>query len=89
MPGFVLLVRDRKDSDPAMRVGFTVTKKIGGAVVRNRMKRRFRALAREIVPEQGFAGADHVMIGRANGVERDFGLLRAELASALDRLRRQ
>ena len=33
-----------------MRVGFTVTKKIGGAVVRNRMKRRFRALAREIVP---------------------------------------
>ena len=52
-PGFVLLVRDRKDSDPAMRVGFTVTKKIGGAVVRNRMKRRFRALAREIVPGQG------------------------------------
>ena len=89
MPGFVLLVRDRKDSDAAMRAGFTVTKKIGGAVVRNRMKRRFRALAREIVPEQGFAGADHVMIGRANGVERDFGLLRAELASALDRLRRQ
>src|SRR5690348_12458755 len=41
MPGFVLLVRDRNDQDPAMRVGFTVTKKIGGAVVRNRMKRRF------------------------------------------------
>jgi ribonuclease P protein component len=89
MPGFVLLVRDRKDEDATMRVGFTVTKKIGGAVVRNRMKRRFRALAREIVPEQGFAGADHVMIGRANGVERDFGLLRADLASALDRLRRR
>ncbi len=89
MPGFVLLVRDRKDEDATMRFGFTVTKKIGGAVVRNRMKRRFRALAREIVPEQGFAGADHVMIGRANGVERDFGLLRADLASALDRLRRR
>jgi len=88
MPGFVLLVRDRKDSNPAMRVGFTVTKKIGGAVVRNRMKRRFRALARELVPEQGFAGADHVLIGRAKGVERDFGLLRAELSGALDRLRR-
>ena len=89
MPGFVLLVRDRKDANPAMRVGFTVTRKIGGAVVRNRMKRRFRALAREIVPEQGFAGADHVMIGRAKGIERDFGLLRAELSSALERLRRQ
>jgi ribonuclease P protein component len=88
MPGFVLLVRDRKDSDPTMRVGFTVTKKIGGAVVRNRMKRRFRALAREIVPAKGVPGADHVMIGRSNGVERDFGLLRAELASALDSLRK-
>jgi ribonuclease P protein component len=88
-PGFILLVRDREDSDPAMRVGFTVTRKIGGAVVRNRMKRRFRALARELVPAKGLAGADHVMIGRAKGIERDFGLLRSELAGALDRLRRQ
>ena len=50
-----------------MRVGFTVTKKIGGAVVRNRMKRRFRALAREIIPSEGMSGADHVMIGRPAG----------------------
>jgi len=85
-PGFILLVRDRKDTESSMRVGFTVTKKIGGAVVRNRMKRRFRALAREIVPAKGFAGADHVIIGRAKGIERDFGLLRTELAQALDRL---
>jgi len=70
-----------------MRVGFTVTKKIGGAVVRNRMKRRFRALAREVVPARGLAGADHVMIGRAKGIERDFSLLKTELAGALDRLR--
>jgi ribonuclease P protein component len=88
-PGFVLLVRDRKDSNPAIRVGFTVTKKIGGAVVRNRMKRRFRALAREIVPAKGIAGADHVMIGRAKGIERDFGQMRSELANALDGLRKQ
>ena len=71
-----------------MRVGFTVTKKIGGAVVRNRMKRRFRALAREIVPAKGMPGADHVMIGRSRGVERDFGLLRSELAGALEKLRK-
>lgn len=72
-----------------MRVGFTVTKKIGGAVVRNRMKRRFRALAREIMPAKGFAGADHVMIGRAKGIHRDFAQMRSDLAGALDRLRKQ
>ena len=82
-------MRDRSDGDPQMRVGFTVTRKIGGAVVRNRMKRRFRALAREIMPDKGFAGSDHVMIGRTSGVERDFGLLRNELSGALDRLRKQ
>jgi ribonuclease P protein component len=88
-PGFILLVRDREDSDPQMRVGFTVTKKIGGAVIRNRMKRRFRALAREIVLAKGISGADHVIIGRAKGIEREFGLLRSELAGALERLRGQ
>ena len=85
----MLLVRDRSDGDPQMRVGFTVTRKIGGAVVRNRMKRRFRALAREVVAANGFPGADHVMIGRGNGIERDFGLLRTDLAVALDRLRKR
>jgi ribonuclease P protein component len=86
--GFLLLVRDRADDDPAIRAGFTVTKKIGNAVVRNRMKRRFRALAREVLPIAGLPGADHVMIGRPSGVERDFALLRQDLNRALERLRR-
>jgi ribonuclease P protein component len=84
----VLLVRERADGDPAKRVGFTVTKKIGGAVVRNRMKRRLRALAREILTERGVAGADHVLIGRAGGVERGYDLLRQELTRALEKVRR-
>src|SRR3546814_1787721 len=83
MPGFVLLVRARDDGDPAIRLGVTVTKKIGGAVVRNRMKRRFRALFRTLLPALGVKGADHVLIGRAGGVERDFALLEKELAKAL------
>jgi ribonuclease P protein component len=83
MPGFVLLVRQRDDDDPTMRVGFTVTKKIGNAVVRNRMKRRFRALARETLPDHGITGADHVLIGRAGGIERDYANLAADLKRAL------
>ncbi len=84
-PGFVLLVNPRSREDGSQRFGVTVTKKIGNAVVRNRMKRRFRALLRELLPEQGLAGADHVLIGRENGVERDFASMRAELVQALGR----
>jgi ribonuclease P protein component len=88
MPGFVLLVRPRGDGSPAMRVGYTVTKKIGGSVVRNRMKRRLRALARELLPSEGIPGADHVLIGRVGGIERDFTALRRELTKALAKVRR-
>jgi len=86
MPGFVLLVRRRDDGDPAMRLGITVTKKVGNAVVRNRMKRRFRALGRELLPAFGIAGADHVLIGRNGGIERDYALLQEELGKALRKL---
>ena len=82
-PGFVLLVRP--NGGLGLRYGITVTKRIGNAVVRNRMKRRFRALIREILPEQGFADTDHVMIGREGGVERNFALLRSEFLVALER----
>ena len=86
MPGFVLLVHDRQDGDPTPRVGITVTKKIGGAVTRNRVKRRFRALAAEILPDRAITGADHVLIGRQGAAERDFNALRSELEKALQRL---
>ena len=88
MPGFVLQMRARGDADPTMRIGYTVTKKIGNAVVRNRMKRRLRALARELLPESGVHGADHVLIGRNGGIERKFAVLRAELAKALAKVAR-
>ena len=86
--GLVLLVRDRADGDPQIRVGFTVTKKIGNAVIRNRMKRRFRELARQILPVSGVAGADHVLIGRPSGIEKPFSALSADLQRALQMVSR-
>jgi ribonuclease P protein component len=47
------------------------------------MKRRLRALAGQVLPEAGIAGADHVLIGRAGGVERPFAELVADLQRAL------
>jgi ribonuclease P protein component len=82
-PGFVLLVRRRGDEDPSIRLGLTVSKKVGNAVVRNRMKRRFRELARAILPQAGIAGADHVLIGRQSGIERPYAELAADLKRAL------
>jgi ribonuclease P protein component len=88
-PGFILLVNPRGDADPAIRAGYTVTKKIGNAVVRNRMKRRFRELARAALADKGLAGADHVLIGREAGIEREYATLAAELDRALVKARDQ
>ncbi len=82
-PGFVLLARPNDGC--GKRYGITVTKKIGNAVVRNRMKRRFRELLWAALPEAGLADHDHILIGRAGGIERDFAALRTDLSTALAR----
>ena len=81
-------MRQRDDGDPTIRVGITVSRKVGGAVVRNRMKRRFRELARAVLPELGIGGADYVLIGRTGGIERPFAQLEQDLRRALGRVRR-
>lgn len=83
----MLLARERGDGAADVRVGFTVSKKNGNAVARNQLKRRLRALVRDVLPGAGVPGVDHVLIGRVPGIHRDFATMRADLEKALKRLR--
>jgi ribonuclease P protein component len=66
-----------------VRVGFTATRKLGGAVERNRAKRRLRAAAAAVLPLSGQAGNDYVLVARAGTLTRDFASLREDLAAAV------
>ena len=67
----------------APRVGFTASRKVGNAVIRNRAKRRLRAVAAQILPASGLAGTDYVLVARQGTVARPFESLKADLAQAL------
>ena len=76
-------------ADPgAPRVGFTVTKRIGTSVVRNRLKRRLRALAREVLAPRAAQGTDYVLIGRSGGLTRPYSDMVSDLERALRKLAR-
>ena len=89
MPGFVLQVAPAPSDVPlpAIRVGFTVSRKVGNAVVRNRVRRRLREAARQVIPGQARPDLDYVLIGRQAAMARDFAALRQELLEALKRLK--
>lgn len=93
MPGLILQIRrsdgacDGNGSEAPVRLGVTVTRKVGKAVVRNRVRRRLRAAARQVLPDAGVQGCDCVLIGRAATVQRPFAALLADLTTALRRLR--
>lgn len=70
------------------RAGFTATKKIGNAVIRNRAKRRLREAARYLLPELGLAGYDYVFIARGRTAECDWTALLDDTRNALIRLSR-
>lgn len=87
--GFLLQARPRQASESAsgVRVGFTCSKKIGNAVMRNRAKRRLRALAREILVLKGLSGWDYVLVGKPEAtVTRPFADLRDDLHKALAKI---
>jgi ribonuclease P protein component len=85
MPGLVLQTRDRADGE-ALRVGFTASRKVGGAVERNRARRRLRAAAEQVLGCKGRQAHDYVLIARAETVGRPFLLLIEDLDRALTRL---
>jgi ribonuclease P protein component len=87
MPGLILQARDRKDGKPP-RTGFTVSKKVGGAVQRNRVRRRLREAARLSMNDLVRDGYDYVLIGRGQTAERNFADLQNDLRMALERLHR-
>ncbi|MPY71109.1 MAG: ribonuclease P protein component [Alphaproteobacteria bacterium] len=100
-PGLILQVRPQdsgaapRNSDgppsaygspPPIRVGFTVSRKVGNAVTRNRVRRRLRAAAEAVLTEHAAPGHDYVVIGRGNTVRRPFAALNDDFETALRRL---
>lgn len=88
-PGLVLQARARRsaaEEPDDLRVGYTVTKKVGKAHTRNRAKRRLRAAAADILPRDGRSGYDYVLVGRAGTLTRTYPDLLADLELALTKV---
>jgi ribonuclease P protein component len=92
-PGLTLQARRRapgEEREGGIRVGYTCSRKLGGAVVRNRAKRRLRAAARAVVPAHGRPGWDYVLIGRPGvTATRPFASLCEDLEAALRAIHRE
>jgi len=91
-PGLVLQAAPYppgKSGALAVRVGFTASRKVGNAVIRNRAKRRLRAAASEVLGRDGREGTDYVLIARAGTGERTYAELVGDLAAALRQIARQ
>ena len=83
---FILQVRQRMPADEAPpRFGFTVSRKVGIATVRNRIRRRLREAVRAVAPVAARSGHDYVLIGRRSAVKAPFVRIVADLKGALER----
>ena len=86
-PGLILQVAPRPgDNDPAARIGYTASRKVGIAVVRNRARRRLRAAVAATMPLHAATGHDYVLIARAETPRRPFAELVGDLETGLKRL---
>lgn len=90
--GLILQARRRDGTEavlasmPAIRIGYTVSRKVGNAVARNRARRRLRAAVALVLPEKAAEGYDYVVIGRGGTLTRPFDALVGDLEWALKRL---
>ena len=82
--GFILQALDRREDGP-VRVGFTVSRKVGSATERNRVRRRLREVVRLSPPERMRPGYDYVLIGRRTALSLPFGRLIEDFDQALRR----
>ena len=86
---FILQACKRNDTHPveadSIRFGFTVTKKMGNALVRNRIKRRLREAVRKL-PDVGLPGHDYVLISRNTAMTREFSALVRDMEFAFSRI---
>jgi ribonuclease P protein component len=88
-PGLILQALRRPEGAEAVettRVGFTASRKVGIAVVRNRARRRLKAVVDRVMPLHAAAGHDYVLVARGETVKRPFAALIADLEAALRQL---
>jgi len=90
-PGVIVQARRRDAGDTAdgPRVGYTVSKKVGNAVERNRARRRLRAVAADVLRDRGDNAFDYVLIGRRTTLKRPFESLTADLRDAVSGIGRK
>ena len=87
-PGLVIQAAPVANSSSYLqpRVGFTVSKRVGNAVKRNRARRRLKSIASDVLPNEGFQAWDYVFIGRLVTLNRPYDLLLEDARSALRKI---
>jgi ribonuclease P protein component len=81
-----LQARDRADGEPLIRLGFTITRKVGTAVERNRIRRRLRVAAPRVAEIEARPGHDYVIVARRGLIDAPFETVLSELAAAFARV---
>ena len=88
--GLILQAAPKSEGEVGeLRVGYTASRRVGNAVLRNRAKRRLRAAAAEVIGRDGRKGTDYVLIARATTPSRPYRELLADLAGALGQVERR